>query len=236
MPARVSLWVSAVFGVVALATYELEPTSSLAIIARVVCGAALAFAAFARAERRADAIAIGVLLASIADALLACSASSPKLFVPAMGIFAAGHGAFMKGLWSRAPADPLRAVATLLPLALYAVFVVGILWDSLGALRVPVVVYVAMLTMMCWRAVLAAQAPGAPRVTLALAGLLFVLGDTALAINKFKTPLPHPKLLALAPYWSSLGAFALAVVSPRTVVNRNERGHTAAGSPENAGE
>jgi uncharacterized membrane protein YhhN len=116
------------------------------------------------------------------------------------------------------------------------------LWPSLGALRKPVIAYIAILTMMCWRACLAAQSPGegVPRMAYAIGGVLFVLADTLLALHKFRAPLPHQKLLALAPYWVSLGAFVYAIApQPRDAIQGTrplggsgavENGTTAANS------
>jgi uncharacterized membrane protein YhhN len=219
-----SLAIAALAGVVALAAYELDLASSVAIVARDTCGAALAIAALSRAGRRIDAIAIGIVLATIADAVLASSTGSARMFVLAMAVFAAGHASFTKGLWRRAQRGTPRAIATMLPLALYATAVLYAIWSSLGPLRVPVVIYVTMLTIMCWRALLAAQRPRESRAALAIAGLFFVLGDTALAIHKFRAPISHSKLLALAPYWMSLGAFVMTIPAPPSEASSTRAG------------
>jgi uncharacterized membrane protein YhhN len=234
----------AILGMIAIAAYEIDAPTWIAIAARIACGAWLAISAFERARhlhaisaprhqtdpsssRFARAglwIATGVLFAGIADGVLALSSGSTRLFVAAMGLFAVGHIALIKGLWPLPQVGRARWMATLLLLVAYATAVLVVLWPSLGALRKPVIAYVAFLTMMCWRACLVAQSSGegVPRMAYAIGGVLFVLADTLLALHKFRAPLPHHWLLALTPYWMSLGAFVYAIApQPRSAAERN---------------
>jgi uncharacterized membrane protein YhhN len=223
----------AILGAIAIAAYELDAPSWIAIAARVACGAWLAIAALGGARQALDAMATGVLFAGIADAVLALSSSSARLFIVAMGLFAAGHVALAKGLWRLGRVGAARATTTLVPLAVYACGVVAVLWPSLGALRGPVIGYVAILTLMCWRACLAAQgatrAEASTRAAYAIGGVLFVLGDTILAVHKFRTPISHQKLFALAPYWLSLAAFVIAIARQPSESIRKARPEGGAG-------
>jgi uncharacterized membrane protein YhhN len=225
----------AILGMIAITAYEIDASAWIAITARIACGAWLAINAFegarhihaistprhptdqspSRFARAGLWIATGVLFAGIADGVLALSSGSVRLFVAAMGLFAVGHLALIKGLWPLPQVGRARWVSTLLLLVAYAAAVLVVLWPSLGALRGPVIAYVAILTMMCWRACLVAQSPGegVPRMAYAIGGVLFVFADTLLALHKFRAPLPHHRLLALAPYWVSLGAFVYAIAS-----------------------
>jgi len=93
--------------------------------------------------------------------------------------------------------------------ALFAAAVLGRLWPGVPAeLRGPVIVYVLCLTAMgAQAAVLGWRARGRPEAgraaLLALGGLLFVLSDTCLAINKFAGPLPLASLWVLTLYWTA---------------------------------
>lgn len=93
------------------------------------------------------------------------------------------------------------------PFVLYAAVAGGILallWPGVpGALRVPVVAYVAALASMAAQAAVLWRA-GLPRgAVLALGGALFVASDGLLATNKFSGPLPLASLWILATYWSA---------------------------------
>jgi hypothetical protein len=134
-----------------------------------------------------------------------------------MGFFLAGHGAFIAAFGQVALGAARRAL-TLLPIGVYALVVLRILYPSLGALRVPVIVYVVGLAAMAWRACLAAQdraRPGPERVALALGGILFIAADTVLAMHKFHGAIPHEKALAMPLYWASLSCLALSMGSSR---------------------
>lgn len=77
--------------------------------------------------------------------------------------------------------------------ALYALVAVmlGLLWDDLGAMRAPVLAYMAAITAMATAAVLAP----ARGLALPLGAALFVISDSLIALSTF---LPDPPLPALA--------------------------------------
>jgi uncharacterized membrane protein YhhN len=83
--------------------------------------------------------------------------------------------------------------------ALYAAVLLRILLPRVGALRVPVLVYALVLMAMAWLA-----AAGHTGGWLAAVGAaLFVVSDSALAINRFVRPFPSPHTLVLPTYYAA---------------------------------
>lgn len=60
------------------------------------------------------------------------------------------------------------------------------LWSGLGAMRVPALVYLCAITLMCMTATMADFA----RPSVMLGAILFLFSDSLIAATKFKTPIP----------------------------------------------
>ncbi len=101
-----------------------------------------------------------------------------------------------------------------------AVFIVAlvmltVLWPSLGALRVPVVVYVSVIATMAWQAIARWRRLGSTDAAMAAAGAtLFLVSDSALALRKFRGDFPASALVVLGTYWVAQWCIARSVTSP----------------------
>jgi uncharacterized membrane protein YhhN len=157
-------------------------------------------------------IAIGMLFSLAGDIFLMLPTDA---FVPGLVAFLLGHACFIRALL-----DDTRFAAR--PLALLACLAYGglnlwALWPSLpGALHVPVVVYVAVLSTMGGQA--AARAwwhahddLAGPAQWAAAGALLFMLSDTLLAWNRFRLAIPLSALWILATYYAALWCLARSV-------------------------
>jgi uncharacterized membrane protein YhhN len=82
--------------------------------------------------------------------------------------------------------------------------ILAVLWPGVpGALRLPVLAYVACLAAMAAQATVLWRT-GSPRgAVLALGGALFITSDALLATNRFQTPLPMASLWILGTYWTA---------------------------------
>ncbi|HEX8282375.1 MAG TPA: lysoplasmalogenase [Pyrinomonadaceae bacterium] len=97
------------------------------------------------------------------------------------------------------------------PLALYGVLMLRLLWAGLGKLKVPVVVYVAVILLMAWAAASRWLAVGDGGSASAFAGsLLFVASDTALAWNRFRGEFAAAQALILGTYFPAQLLIALS--------------------------
>lgn len=127
-------------------------------------------------------IVVGLALSMAGDVLL--------MFKPAFRagllVFLAAHLAYVAAFHVLVPAHmwPLWVAA---PVVTVSAFAAAWLWPHLGGMRVPVVAYVAVITVMVWAAL---AVTGAGRVTAAAAvgAVLFYLSDLSVARNRFVSP------------------------------------------------
>ncbi|MBD8871290.1 lysoplasmalogenase [Rhodanobacter sp. DHB23] len=132
------------------------------------------------------------------------------LFVPGLLAFLAGHACFIAALLGdsrfASPAWPLLACLA------YGGANLALLWNVIAApLRVPVVVYVAVLCSMGGQAVARALRGDAPARLAARGALAFMLSDSVLAWGRFRGPLPLASLWVLATYYLALWWIARSV-------------------------
>lgn len=159
-------------------------------------------------------ILAGIACSLVGDVLLMLPGD---LFVPGLLAFLCGHLCFIAAL-----VDDCRFGAR--PWLLLATFAFGavnlhLLWDWIGApLRIPVIVYVVVLTSMGGQALVRArilaqrgdvQAPAARLA--ALGALMFMLSDCLLAWNRFHGPIPLASLWVLSAYYLALWWIARSV-------------------------
>lgn len=186
--------------------YVAKPLATLLIL-----GLAITAADADRRYRRW--IVLGLVLSLTGDVWLMLPGD---YFVAGLIAFLLAHlayiRAFLPGLRWRA------ALPAALCLAVYAVVNVWMLWSYLpAALRVPVLVYVAVLALMAIVALgqrLQASLPGAARRSAgwaAIGGLLFIASDSVLAWDRFTTGVPLAPLLVLSTYYLAQWSIARSV-------------------------
>ena len=166
-------------------------------------------------------ILVGIACSMLGDVLLMLP---QDLFVPALLAFLCGHLCFIAGFLSdsRFGARPWWLLASLA----YGAVNLYLLWDSIGAaLRVPVIVYVAVLASMGGQALVRArvfalrgdaQCGSARRAT--VGALLFMLSDTLLAWNRFHAAIPLSSLWVLSTYYLALWWIARSVQRDDTMI------------------
>ena len=145
------------------------------------------------------AVVVGLLFSLAGDVFLMLPRDH---FLAGLVSFLLAHLAYVwafsrdVGLFAR----PLLAV----PYVLAAGVILAYLWPRLGALRLPVVVYVGALVVMAWQA----AARGNAFATIGAA--LFVVSDATLAIDRFRRPFRAAQLVVMSTY---VAAQALIAVS-----------------------
>ncbi len=108
----------------------------------------------------------------------------------------------------------LRQVPWLLPFAAFAALVLADRWTAAGRLRIPMIIYAAVICTMAWRAVMRGQAIVIPRQTAILAAVgacLFVLSEGIVALRRFGRPFPGAQAIELGTYWAAQTLIALSV-------------------------
>jgi len=208
---RLLLWLSIAASALYLLSLSWQPFAGSAIIASAIvkgCAtAALAVIAWqARGVRRdAGLLTLGLALSAAGDVLLELD---PKLFVFGLGAFLLAHctyiGLFIRNRVRGVPGRVTRLAAVGAVVAFSAALSAWIV-PSVGGLAVPVVLYICALTAMVSTAILAAFR----QRWVAVGALLFLISDSLLAINRFKTPVPWRDFLVWSTYY--LGQCGIAL-------------------------
>lgn len=154
------------------------------------------------------AIAAGLLLSALGDVLLEISDAT---FLFGLVAFLLGHVAYIVAFVQDCRRlCPWRAVAAYAYGALAFAFLLAT--GDLGAMTVPVLLYVIVITSMLWRAASRVDAPGVLAFS-ARAGLIgalfFVASDSILSFRMFGTPINLGGLAVMATYW--LGQLGIAL-------------------------
>ncbi|MCE9673223.1 lysoplasmalogenase [Myxococcus stipitatus] len=162
--------------------------------------------------RYARWIFAGLALSLLGDLLLEVG---PGFFLPGLGAFLLAHLGYTAACLhvSRA-ARPARA----LPFLVLAVVASVLLHPWLGAMTVPVTLYVAVICAMAWRAAALlgdAHASRARQWTAFAGALLFAASDGVLAIKLFVRPLPGGSFVIMVLYWAAQLSIALSAREPR---------------------
>lgn len=114
--------------------------------------------------------------------------------------------AFMGGIGWRG------SIQKALLFALYGLMMVLLLWPGLDDMRIPIIVYTAVIIFMGWRAwERSARLNSIGAHLAALGAFLFVLSDTILAINRFRSPFTSAGALVLTTYFAAQYLLALSI-------------------------
>lgn len=182
-------------------TYVFRPLAGIAILA-------IALAARTPVDSRyAWGIVAGLVLALVGDVFLMLPRD---LFVAGLASFAGTHVCFLVAFTS-----DTRFAASLPPFVLLGAIgagVVAFIWRGVGRrLRIPVIVYVALLVSMAsqaWTRNLALD--GAATLAAAVGATLFLLSDAVLSVDKFLKPFTAARLVVLGTFYAADWLIALS--------------------------
>jgi uncharacterized membrane protein YhhN len=149
------------------------------------------------------AMLITALLCSLAgDLLLLFESRAANYFMAGIGAFLLAQLAYSIALAQLRSLKGIRfRPIALVPVLAYYLCLIALLWDHLGALRIPVLVYGAVISTMLAIALQLARLKNRRSAALLFSGaLLFVLSDSALALNRFYEPFNGASLLVMGTY------------------------------------
>ena len=100
----------------------------------------------------------------------------------------------------------------LLPCVLYGIAIFSILAPHLGKMKLPVLVYMVVILAMAWQAWERWHQAGQSAALLAFLGaVLFVVSDSALAVNRFRGQYASARALTLSTYFAAQWLIARSV-------------------------
>jgi uncharacterized membrane protein YhhN len=180
--------------------YAFKPLTMILVISLAWERASAASSAYGRL------ILAGLCFGLAADVLLMLRRSRLR---QGMAAFAAGHILYLVALARGARTLSLPVLAGLLA---YGAAVFLFLSPGLGPLRWPVLVYVALISLMVWLAASRYLWLRNAKSALALAGgLLFIFSDSVNAAKRFRRPFRLAEVLVLPPYFAAQLLFALSI-------------------------
>src|SRR5262245_17680479 len=202
---------SVICGFSYLATQSFQPFPG-SVLLKVLSVATLAAIAFRSSSRRLEwlpgNVILGIALAfsSLGDALL--DLGPDRFFMGGLLAFLVAHLIYI-ALFVRNRARPLKPKGWQLTLVaavlIYCILLSQWLAPSLGALLGPVMLYVCVITAMAVSAILA----GFSKPLVYSGVILFLISDSILAVNKFKSPVPMAGYLIWATYY--LAQYGIAI-------------------------
>jgi uncharacterized membrane protein YhhN len=149
------------------------------------------------------AILVGLIFSTIGDVFLI---KQDRFFVQGLISFLLGHICYIVAFWTNP--NWLGAVFYLA----YVAFFLSILWKHLGTLKIPIIIYAVALALMSWLALSRLIENHNHHTFHAFVGsVLFIVSDSFLAFNKFKSPIKLAHLWILATYFLAQWMIALSV-------------------------
>lgn len=152
-------------------------------------------------------VLIGILFSLVGDIFLLWP---EKRFIPGLLSFLVSHLFYAYGFWEQSGALSPLPLVFLLPLSL---MFLSLLWNHLGALRIPVLIYSATIAfmMVCASSWFYFQ-PTLSSYYAAVGAALFIISDACLAWRKFRGTFALASLCVMGTYY---GAQWLIVLSAR---------------------
>ena len=176
---------------------------------------------FAEGKPRLFATA-GLMLSALGDVTLegnyVAAESGIPWFAVGLGFFLLAHLCYVPLFLSLTNDIRWRRM---LPVAAYIGGFMVLLWGNLGPMRVPVVLYMTVISFMVWTAL--CVRPPADRSVFwrwcaAWGAVIFAASDSMIAINKFVAPFSGAREIILLTYWlAQFGIASAAVNFPRRV-------------------
>jgi uncharacterized membrane protein YhhN len=145
----------------------------------------------------------GLIFSWGGDIMLEWPASEGTMFVPGLVLFLLAHIMYLTVFIKTPGSNFIRKsnALVLLPVFIYGVILIALLYGNLKEMKVPVIIYAAMILLMLSSAVNRKEKVNQKSYWIMLAGaILFVVSDSAIAINKFTYQFSNAGILIMSTY------------------------------------
>jgi uncharacterized membrane protein YhhN len=137
------------------------------------------------------------------DILLGVPQKSNNLFVPGLVCFLLAHVMYLVVFFTT-PGENLiirKRSYFLIPVVLYGFLLLYLLYDGLGEMKIPVIIYtLAILTMVSSAINRFGKVGNASWILVFSGAILFLLSDSGIAVNKFLHPFPGAEVIIMSTY------------------------------------
>ncbi|MEQ8302488.1 MAG: lysoplasmalogenase [Cyclobacteriaceae bacterium] len=156
----------------------------------------------------APAVVIAIVFSFLGDVLLMLQYMDELFFLLGLASFLVAHLSYIRAYRLHQRQDDegrslygTQKVRFALPIVLATTGLISILYNHLGGLKLPVIIYALVLMWMTLQALFRFGKTGGSSFWCVLAGaMLFMSSDAMIAINKFLSPLPLSDLLIMSAY------------------------------------
>ena len=155
-----------------------------------------------RQEPVVTPVILAIIFSCGGDTLLMFQQSNPNFFMFGLGSFLLAHICYIfaykqhVSVNSEDELQGLQKIRFALPILLSGTGLIAILYNHLGDLKIPVVIYAGVLTYMVLVALFRFGKTNTASFTMVFGGaILFMISDSLIAINKFLEP------LSMAGFW-----------------------------------
>lgn len=176
----------------------------------------------ASVDVRSGAFVRAMFFSWAGDVLLIFVPRGEIFFIAGLLAFLISHLLFIqtyrvhRGAGSGAELMGTQKVRFSLPIVLLGTGLVVVLYPSLGSLRLPVLVYAMVLTIMVMSALFRFGLTNSQSFWMVFSGaVLFMASDSILALNKFLNPVPAAGLLTMFTYMSAQFLIAEGIIRHR---------------------
>lgn len=155
-------------------------------------------------------VVMAIIFSCLGDVLLMLQESNPNYFMFGLGAFLFAHIFYIfsykqhQGEESGNELQGLQKIRFALPIVLAGTGLVTILYNRLGDLKIPVLLYAGVLTYMVLVALFRFGRTNAGSFAMVFGGaILFMMSDSLIAVNKFLDPLSQVDFWVMITYISA---------------------------------
>jgi uncharacterized membrane protein YhhN len=180
-----------------------------------------------RANRFHRMIIIALFFSWVGDLTLQLAGFSEDFFLAGLISFLIAQLVYMAAFLSiKGPSILLTRKAYLaIPVVLYGVLILWLLWDGLGDMLIPVIAYCMVIMAMVLAAINRKMKVNPQSYQLVLLGaVIFVLSDSILAINKFKQPFELARVASMTSYITAQYLIAIGCIRQYNLTLENNPG------------
>jgi uncharacterized membrane protein YhhN len=148
-------------------------------------------------------ILAGLFFSWAGDVILEFSHINGNLFIPGLVCFLLAHLMYFTVFYIT-PGESVilsRRIYFLIPVLLYGIVLICYLYDDLASMRIPVIIYSVVILAMLTGAIDRIKKVNSISFYLTLTGaVLFVISDSAIAVNKFSYPFEYSTIVIMSTY------------------------------------
>ncbi len=158
-------------------------------------------------EVLSKSVVLAIIFSCAGDTLLMFQGKDGNFFMYGLGAFLVAHIFYMFAYRQRQSSDTsnelqgLQKIRYAFPIILSGTGLVVILYNRLGGMKIPVLIYAVVLTGMVLAALFRFGKTNTSSFALVFGGaILFMISDSLIAINKFLEPLPMAGIWIMVTY------------------------------------